>query len=207
VFTTLVDDAIRNMVRSANALVLDFFETFLGPLESEFGTRSSHTVGRSHSSVDRKGYQDRIEAINFALAHDDGLSQQDLAKADVILVGVSRSGKTPTCLYMALQFGIKAANYPLIPDDFDRGVLPPALEANRRKLFGLTIAPERLSRIRNERRPDSKYAQIANCRYEVEAAENMMRRYNIQWLNSTTKSIEEIATTIMQEINIERRVH
>jgi [pyruvate, water dikinase]-phosphate phosphotransferase / [pyruvate, water dikinase] kinase len=205
VFTTLVNPEIREAVRKADAFVLDLFESFLDPLEAEFGAKSTHTIGRSHSARDAKGYTHRIDAINFALAHDDGASSRDLDKADVILVGVSRSGKTPTSLYLSLQFGIRAANCPLIPEDFDRMSLPAALQAHRRKLFGLSIAPERLREIRNERRPNSKYADLENCRYEVQQAEKLMSREGIRWANSTTKSIEEIATTIMQEFKLERR--
>ena len=205
VFTTLVDPEIRQTVRTAEAFVLDLFESFLDPLEAEFGAKSTHTIGRSHSARDAKGYTHRIDAINFALAHDDGASARDLDKADVILVGVSRSGKTPTSLYLSLQFGIRAANCPLIPEDFDRMSLPAALQAHRRKLFGLSIAPERLREIRNERRPNSQYADLENCRYEVQQAEKLMSREGIRWANSTTKSIEEIATTIMQEFKLERR--
>ena len=205
VFTTLVNAEIRETVRGAEAFVLDFFESFLDPLEAEFGAKSTHTIGRSHSARDAKGYTHRIDAINFALAHDDGASSRDLDKADVILVGVSRSGKTPTSLYLSLQFGIRAANCPLIPEDFDRMSLPSALHAYRRKLYGLSIAPERLREIRNERRPNSKYADLENCRYEVQQAEKLMSREGIRWANSTTKSIEEIATTIMQEFKLERR--
>ena len=146
----------------------------------------------------------RIEAINYSLAHDDGQSHKNLEAADVILVGVSRSGKTPTSLYLAMQHGLKAANYPLIPEDFDRRQLPPALVPFKKKIFGLTISPERLSEIRTERRPDSRYASLQNCRMEVGEAEAMMRRANIRWLSSTTKSIEEIATTILQEVRPER---
>jgi len=205
VFTTLVNAEIRETVRKAEAFVLDFFESFLDPLEAEFAAKSTHTIGRSHSARDAKGYTHRIDAINFALAHDDGASSKDLDKADVILVGVSRSGKTPTSLYLSLQFGIRAANCPLIPEDFDRMSLPTALQAYRRKLYGLSIAPERLREIRNERRPNSKYADLENCRYEVQQAEKLMSREGIRWANSTTKSIEEIATTIMQEFKLERR--
>jgi regulator of PEP synthase PpsR (kinase-PPPase family) len=207
VFCTLIDDAVRDTVRRADALVLDFFEGFLNPLEAEFNTRSSHAVGRSHSVAHNKEYQDRIEAVNYALAHDDGLGSRELARADVILVGVSRSGKTPTCLYMAMQFGIKAANYPLTPDDFERGELPASVAPYLGKLFGLTIAPDRLSDIRRERRPDSRYARLDNCRYEVEEAEKLMRRHGIQWLNSTTRSIEEIATKVLQAVKLERRAY
>jgi regulator of PEP synthase PpsR (kinase-PPPase family) len=207
VFCTLVDDEVRGTLREADALVLDFFAGFLSPLEAELGTRSTHTVGRSHSAANNKDYLDRIEAVNFALAHDDGLGNKDFGRADVILVGVSRSGKTPTCLYMALQFGIRAANVPLTPDDFDRGVLPATIEPHLKRLYGLTIAPERLAEIRSERRPDSRYARLENCRYEVEHAERLMRRHGIPWLNSTTRSIEEIATKILQEVRLERRVY
>ncbi len=207
VFTTFVNSEVRDVVHKADAFVIDFFEVFLGPLESELGAKSSHTIGRSHSAQDKKGYTHRIEAINFALAHDDGASAKEFDKADVILVGVSRSGKTPTSLYLALQFGIRTANCPLIPEDFDRMSLPKSLESYRDKLFGLSISPERLREIRNERRPNSHYADLENCRFEVQQAEIMMRREGIRWVNSTTKSIEEIATTIMQEFKLERRAY
>ncbi len=207
VFTTLVDKAVRETIRRTDAFVLDFFEGFLAPLETELESHSTHKVGRTHGAMDKKEYQHRIEAVNFALAHDDGVSSQELPKADVILVGVSRSGKTPTCLYLALQFGVRAANYPLIPEDFDRRQLPQGLRSYRDKLFGLTIAPERLAEIRFERRPDSRYAELENCRYEVQQAEILMRREGVDWVNSTSKSIEEIATTVLQAFKLERRVY
>jgi len=207
VFTTLVDSAVRETIRSADAFVLDFFEGYLDPLEAELESHSTHKVGRTHGAMDKKEYQNRIEAVNFALAHDDGASSLELPKADVILVGVSRSGKTPTCLYLALQFGVRAANYPLIPEDFDRMQMPQALQSHRDKLFGLSIAPERLSEIRFERRPDSRYAALENCRFEVRQAETLMRREGVEWVNSTSKSIEEIATTILQAFKLERRVY
>lgn len=207
VFSTLVNSELREVLRRADALVIDFFETFIDPLEAGLGVKSSHTIGRSHSAMDKKEYQQRIEAINFAMAHDDGASHRELGQADVILIGVSRSGKTPTSLYLALQFGVMAANYPLIPEDFDRGKLPEALRAERTRLFGLTIAPERLHEIRKERRPGSKYADLDNCRYEVEEAEALMRREGIRCINSTSKSIEEIATTILRELRIQRQVY
>lgn len=207
VFSTLVNNEIRSILRQSEAFQLDFFEMFLDPLEAELGVKSTHTIGRSHSADDKKQYSNRIEAINFSIAHDDGVATGDFEKADVILVGVSRSGKTPTSLYLALQFGIRAANYPLIPEDFERLSLPKPLEAHRRKLFGLSILPERLREIRNERRPDSNYSRLENCRYEVQQAENLMKREGIRWVNSTTKSIEEISTTIMQEFKLDRRVY
>lgn len=202
VFTTLVNQELADIVHSADAYSLSFFENFLVPLEKELGIHSSHTIGRSRDSTDSSDYKKRIEAINYTLAHDDGITDRDLAEADVILVAVSRCGKTPTSLYMAMQFGLKVANFPLIPEDFDRGCLPSTLERHRGKLFGLTIQPNRLAQIREERRASSKYASIANCRYEINEAENMMRREGIRWLDSSTKSIEEISTTILQELNL-----
>ncbi len=205
VFSTLVDPEINYAVRCAHGLFLDMIQTFVEPLEKELGFKSTHSIGRGHNIADSKEYNQRIEAINFSLAHDDGQTHTGLADADVILVGVSRSGKTPTSLYLAMQYGIKAANYPLIPEDFERHTLPSALPKYRHKLFGLSIAPERLAEVRNERRPKSKYASIENCIEEVAAAEAMMRREGIRWLSSTTKSIEEIATTILQEVRLDRR--
>jgi regulator of PEP synthase PpsR (kinase-PPPase family) len=200
VFSTLVKAELSEVIQRANAMHMDLIQTFVAPLEQELGVKSTHTIGRSHNVVDSEEYKNRIEAINFSLAHDDGQSNKNLSSADVILVGVSRSGKTPTSLYLAMQYGVKAANYPVIPDDFERGKLPSALYAFKSKIFGLSIEPQRLSEIRNERRAGSKYASLENCRYEVNEAEAMMRREGIRWLSSTTKSIEEISTTILQEI-------
>jgi [pyruvate, water dikinase]-phosphate phosphotransferase / [pyruvate, water dikinase] kinase len=205
IFSTLVKSELSAIIRQCNGMHMDLIQTFVSPLEQELGVKSTHTIGRSHNIVDSEEYKNRIEAINFSLAHDDGQSHKNLSAADVILVGVSRSGKTPTSLYLAMQFGIKAANYPLIPEDFERGKLPSALPPFKGKIFGLSIAPDRLSEIRNERRPGSKYASIENCRYEVNEVERMMKREGIRWLSSTTKSIEEIATTILQEIKSEKR--
>ena len=202
VFTTLVNPNLADIVHQADALIIPFFETFLAPLEQEFAIKSTHTVGRSHGTANSSDYKNRIEAINYTLAHDDGITDRGLEEADVILVAVSRCGKTPTSLYLAMQFGLKAANYPIIPEDFERGKLPGSLEKHRAKLFGLTIDPERLAQVREERRPHSKYASLPNCRYEVAEAEKMMRREGIQWLDSSSKSIEEISTTILQQLKL-----
>ena len=208
VFVTLVNMEVLRVVQDGcKGMLLDMFATFVQPLERELGIKSLHRVGRFSDVSKSKEYHDRIEAINFSLDHDDGQSNRDLEGADVILVGVSRSGKTPTSLYLAMQHGLKAANYPLIPEDFERRQLPPALVPYRKKIFGLTISPERLAEIRSERRPNSRYASLENCRMEVAEAESMMRRSGIRWLSSTTKSIEEIATTILQEIRPERLVY
>jgi hypothetical protein len=205
VFTTLVNmEVLKVITEGCQGMLLDMFGTFVRPLETELQLKSNHRIGRFSDASKSKEYQSRIEAINFSLEHDDGQSNRDLEHSEVILVGVSRSGKTPTSLYLAMQYGIKASNYPLIPEDFERRHLPPALQAHKHKLFGLTIQPERLSEIRNERRPNSKYASLENCRLEVKEAETMMRRSGIRWLSTTTKSIEEIATTILQEVRPER---
>jgi len=205
VFTTLVDmDVLKVIQDGCQGMLLDMFGMFVQPLEKELMLKSNHRIGRFSDTSKSKAYQERIEAINYSLEHDDGQSNRDLEQSDVILVGVSRSGKTPTSLYLAMQYGLKASNYPLIPEDFERRHLPPALVPHKAKIFGLTIQPERLSEIRTERRPNSKYASLENCRMEVNEAESMMRRAGIRWLSTTTKSIEEIATTILQELHPER---
>ena len=199
VFATLVNREVLNVVRQeCQGLVMDMFGTFIAPLEDEFRVKSSHRVGRFSDVAKSQEYHDRIEAINFSLAHDDGQSARNLDSADVILVGVSRCGKTPTSLYLAMQHGIKAANYPLIPE----GSCP-----RSKKCFGLTIDPERLAQVRNERRPGSKYADLMNCHYEVREAETMMKKAGISWLSSTHKSIEEIATTILRDIRPDRLIY
>jgi hypothetical protein len=205
VFSTLVKPELAAVVRQSQGLQMDLIQTFIAPLEVELGIKATHTIGRSHNISDSVEYNRRIDAINFSLAHDDGQSNLNLEAADVILVGVSRSGKTPTSLYLAMQYGVKAANYPLIPDDFERGKLPPELLPHKAKTFGLSIAPDRLSEVRNERRPGSKYASLENCRYEVNEAEKMMQKEGIRWMSSTAKSIEEIATLILQEVRPDKQ--
>lgn len=207
VISTLARTEIAQVVGQAKALFLDCFEIFISPLERELGVRASHTVGRSHSVTDFVNYHHRIESVNYTLSHDDGVAGRDLSEADVILVGVSRSGKTPTCLYLAMQFGIRAANYPLIPEDFTRMQLPGELRALHGKLYGLTIKPERLQQIRTERRPGSQYATLDSCAFEVREAEALMRQEGIPYLDATSKSVEELATTILQEARLVRRIY
>ena len=207
VISTLARTEIAQVVGQANALFLDCFEIFISPLERELGVRASHTVGRTHSVSDFVNYHHRIESVNYTLSHDDGVSKSDLSDADVILVGVSRSGKTPTCLYLAMQFGIRAANYPLIPEDFSSMQLPGQLRALHGKLYGLTIKPARLQQIRTERRPGSKYATLQSCEFEVREAEALMRQEGIPYLDATSKSVEELATTILHEARLVRRIY
>jgi len=205
VISTLALTEIAQIVGQSNALFLDCFEIFISPLERELGVRASHAIGRTHNVSDFVNYHRRIESVNYTLSHDDGVSNRNLNDADIVLVGVSRCGKTPTCLYLAMQFGISAANYPLIPEDFSHMLLPTPLRSLHGKLHGLTIRPERLQEIRNERRPGSQYATLANCEYEVREAEALMRQEGIPYLDATSKSVEELATTILQEAKLLRR--
>jgi regulator of PEP synthase PpsR (kinase-PPPase family) len=202
---TFVNDEVRSVFEDVDGLRLDFFKTFIVPLALELGLQPARGTGQGRKVDDNTGYRHRIEAVNYALSHDDGASERHLSEAEVILVGVSRSGKTPTSLYLAMQFGIKAANYPLIPEDFERGRLPAALQQHRGKLFGLSIRPGRLHEIRSERRPDSQYAALDNCRNEVKLAETLMQRESIRWLDSTSQSVEELATKVMQACGLDGR--
>ena len=206
VFSTLVQEPLREVLKRSNALFLDFFDAFLTPLEAELQTRSSRAQGKAHGMADIHSYSLRINATNFAMANDDGGATQDYDHADVILVGVSRSGKTPTCLYMALQYGIFAANYPLTDDDFEQNRLPARLAPHQHKLFGLTIRPERLQQIRQERRPDSRYSSPAQVSYEVRAAEALFERTRVPYIDTTETSIEEIASRIIERAQLERRL-
>ena len=205
VFSTIVDEKINTFLRESNCIYMDIFAACVTQLEESLNTKSNSSIGRSHVSASSDAYRLRIEAINFTLAHDDGQFVHDLEHADVILVGVSRCGKTPTSLYLAMQYSVKAANFPLIPEDFERGTLPNTLLPHRHKLFGLSINPERLHEVRQERRPGSAYAELDQCKFEVAEAERMMRRENISWLSTTTKSIEEISTTALKILNLDRK--
>ncbi|WP_049621479.1 posphoenolpyruvate synthetase regulatory kinase/phosphorylase PpsR [Frateuria defendens] len=203
VVNTMADRGLCETVAASGALMLDVFAPFIGRLEEELGTKRSGAVNRLHGLVDFEKYEARINATNYALSHDDGIDV-DYAQADLILVGVSRSGKTPTCLYMALHYGVSAANYPLTDDDLDKLELPARLRPYRDRLFGLTIDPERLAQIREQRRPGSRYATLQQCRWELDQADRLLRRAGIACLNTTHVSIEEIASKILDRFGIER---
>jgi len=206
VFSTLVQDEFRSIVREANGLHLDIFDEFLEPLEEEFQSAPSHAPGRAHGMSDINAYMKRIEATNFALANDDGGVSRNYDVADVILIGVSRSGKTPTCLYLALQYGVYAANYPLTEEELEASDLPAILVEQKHKLFGLTIAPDRLRQIRKERRPLGNYSTAQQVRFELREAERLFKRYGISYVDTTEFSIEEIASRILDSTGVERRV-
>ncbi len=206
VINTVVDIELRKIIHSAGGLKLDPFNRLLREIEDGLGIKSDPGVGRAHSMADSNSYNDRIEATNYALSHDDGVNL-NLHKADMILLGVSRSGKTPTCLYLALHYGLKAANYPITDEDLERMRLPGDVMMHKDKLFGLTIDPFRLSQIRSERRPNSRYAQLRKCQNEVSDAEVIYHRNQISFLNTTHTSIEEISGKIMIALDLNKRLY
>ena len=205
VVNTVVDPDLNWLLAESGALMLDLFAPFIAPLEQELGVRRESRVGHAHGLVDFAAYEQRINATNYALTHDDGMDIH-YDDADVILVGVSRSGKTPTCLYMALHYGVKAANYPLTEEDLEGAELPKRLLRHRRKLFGLTIDPVRLHQIRSERKPNSRYATLETCRREVAAAEALFRQEGVPALSTTHTSIEEIAGKVLAQQGIHRHM-
>lgn len=203
IFQTFVDDKLRDIINSSTGMCYDFLNTFVEPIQRELGIAPVPKTHRTHS-IHEKTYDFRMDAINFALANDDGANLKDYDQADIILVGVSRSGKTPTSLYLALQYGIKAANYPFVEEDMQRLDLPEVLKRNKTKLFGLTITAQRLSQIREQRRANSRYASLRQCQLELAEVENLYRREQIPFLNSTHLSIEEISTKILAQTGLKR---
>ncbi len=206
VLLTVADPAIRKVLLQLPGQVLDIFSFAVSWMSKALGQAPEQHVGHAHGLVDPKAYQQRIDAVNYALHFDDGLGR-DYAEADVILVGVSRSGKTPTCLYLALHFGLKAANYPLTENDFDSTDLPRMLAPWQNKLFGLSIDPFRLAQIREARKPGSRYASLNTCRREVQFAERLFGRYRIPYLNTTETSIEEISAKVLSVLQLDKPLY
>jgi regulator of PEP synthase PpsR (kinase-PPPase family) len=204
VFSTLIDDEHRAIIADTQSHIIDFFDAFIKPLETELGIQSSHAEGLSHGISNEVVYMSRMDAINFALKNDDGVSTKEYKDADVILVGVSRSGKTPTCLYLAMQFGLRAANYPLTEKDMADGNLPKTLQPYRDKIFGLRINAERLHMIREIRRQHSEYASLAQCQKEIRLINSLFQMENIKSIDSSHISVEEIATSVIQLMRINR---
>ncbi len=203
IFHSIVSAELRSTIESCKGRCFDLLSTFVTPLESELNHKAKMGAQRSHGLED-SAYSRRIEAVNFALASDDGVACHHYGDADIILVGVSRSGKTPTCLYLAMQFGIKAANYPFIDQDMEELKLPKALKDNKSKLFGLTISPSRLHDIRSERKAGSRYASLSQCKMEIGMVERLFKKEKIGYLNTTKHSIEEISAKILQEKSMAR---
>ena len=207
VFCTLADSRLREILSRSNALVLDIFQAFIGTLEQELHIGSSHALGRFHAVTDKSSYEDRIGAVEFALNHDDGAGTRTYGDADIILIGVSRSGKTPTCVYLAMQFGISTANFPLTDEVLSCATLPTHLLDYRARLFGLTISPERLQKIRSERRPGSAYASPSRCRTEVREAEALFERHRVPCLDTSAASVEEIASRVLLRTGLRRNAY
>ena len=199
IFDTIVNQEVREVIFTSDAFKIDVFASFIRPLEKELGLASSRSIGKQHSIERNVAYHSRIEAMHYALDNDDGAITRDYDKADIILIGVSRSGKTPTCLYMALQFGVRAANYPLTEDDLDEMDLPKVLRPFKKKIYGLTINPRQLQAIRQERKPDSRYASARTCDNEIRGVESILRRAGIPFVDTTHYSIEEISTRILAD--------
>lgn len=205
VFLSIMDDETRAVFYRSNAITLDLFADFLDTLEKALGMTREATVGRAHGMSNSQRYDDRIEATNYALTHDDGVSLS-YSNAELVLVGVSRSGKTPTCLYMALHFGVRAANYPLTEEDLENQRLPVFLRSHKRRTVGLMIDADRLSQIRETRRPGSRYASLRQCHWEVDAAESLLRAEGIEVIHTTNSSVEEIASRILVQLGLQREL-
>ncbi|MGZ8219809.1 pyruvate, water dikinase regulatory protein [Methylomagnum sp.] len=199
VFSTLADRRLREVLRGSGGLVFDLFDAFIGQLEDALGETSAQAVGRAHGLNGSAHGRERVDALKFTLDTDDGLRAEAYGEADIILVGVSRSGKTPACLYLALQHGVRAANYPLTAEDLEREALPAPLLAHRSRLFGLTMNPERLHRLREERKAGSRYASLGRCREEIRAAVGLFKSAGIPCLDTSNLSVEEIGTRVLHE--------
>ncbi len=206
VFDTLVDPYVRDIINTANAINLDVFEGLISKLSEELGTPPTTLVGQTHAVTDSESYKARIDAVHFALDNDDGARTRHYDKADLILIGVSRSGKTPTSIYLSLQFGIRVANYPLTEEDLDDNRLPAVLRAHKQKLFGLMIDADRLVAIRSERKANSRYASFSQCQMELRAIEGIYISEGIKYLNVSEMSIEEISTRVLQMTGLKRRI-
>lgn len=206
VISTMVNTEIRDKIKQSNCFFIDVYESFLTSLENELHAPSENIIGQSHGMINPNEYNERIEAVNFSLDFDDGSKSEYYEQADIILVGVSRSGKTPTCLYLALQYGIRAANYPFTPEDLDSLILPKSLRHFKKKLIGLTIDPDRLYQIRQARKPNSTYAGLAQCQKEIKTLEAIYQTAHIPYLNSTSLSIEELSSKIMMLSGVQRKI-
>ncbi len=201
VFSSLVEPSARERIRqAAGEGFFDFFADYTPRLEMLLDSRARPTAGLLHGIANHGRYHQRIRALDYSMIHDDGAVTRNYEEADVILVGVSRSGKTPTCLYLALHHGLQAANYPLVEEDPETGGLPAPVAPYRERLVGLTLDPEQLQRIRAQRRATGRYSSLEQCRWEVTRAEALFHRHRIPVVDTTAISIEEIAAHITSEI-------
>lgn len=206
IFATLADDQIREIIAASNGVLFDLFDHFLAPLEKELGVASEHSVGSSHGVLNPNKYTARISALNYTMRTDDGVNTAHYDHAELIIIGVSRTAKTPTSLYLALHYGVSTANFPLLEEDLERARLPDKIIRHRKRLFGLTIDPVLLRQIRRARYANGRYAQLRQCEYEVSQAEALYRRERIPFVDTSAKSVEEISTTILHKFNLNREL-
>ena len=206
IFSTMLDDKVREVMKGGKGyFFMELFEIFVDPLSQELGIPPSRKPGRSHAITEPNTYIKRIDAINFAMSNDDGMRPDNFSRADVVLLGVSRSGKTPTCIYLAMHYGLLAANYPITEEDFEHGDLPKEIYAVKEKVYGLMIDAQRLHLIRQERRPNSAYASLARCQDDIRRAQVMFQRLGVRVLDTTSQSIEEIASHILKAVKLKQR--
>lgn len=206
ILSTLINPELRQILASAEGLYLDIFNTFILPIEEEIGCDAKLGLGRVHGIGEDEYYSERIDAVNYSLKTDDGVGANDYEQADVILIGASRTGKTPTSLYLAMHYGLKAANYPIVDEELDSHNLPTNLKGFKSKIFGLLVTAERLQNIRTKRRPDSTYSSLSQCQYEVRQTETMFQQQNIPFFDVSSMSIEEVASNIMDMLKISPRI-
>ena len=202
VLFTLVDDEVRHALEGAcrelNVPCLAILDPVFAALSAHLGAEIHHRPGYQH--VMDAEYFKRIEAMHYVLNHDDGQSTSDLDQADVLVLGVSRTSKTPTCIYLANR-GIKAANIPIVPGF----PLPDeVMEVNKPVIVGLTSDPKRLIEIRRNRLRMLKqdevtdYVDVDTVTREVNEARRLFSQNDWPVINVTRRSIEEVAATILQ---------
>ena len=206
ILSTLVKTEMRDILSSAKGLYLDVFDTFIAPLEREIGCEAKLGLGNVHGIVDDEYYSDRIDAVNYSLKTDDGVGAREYAQADVILTGASRTGKTPTSLYLAMHYGLKCANYPIVDEELENSSLPASLKNHKEKIFGLLVTPERLHNIRTKRRPDCQYSSLSQCQFEIRQTKALFQQENVPYFDVSSMSIEEIASNIINMLNISSRI-
>jgi len=204
IFSTLMDPKIRDIFDHPQVEFFDVCGTFLERLEGALEAKALRVPGFSRQ-IDFIDMANRVEAINYTLNHDDGTKLSEYDEADVILVGVSRSGKTPVSVYLSTHMGLKSANYPLTERDLDSYSIPKSLRENKKKVVGLTTKPELLESIRQKRYPNSKYAKRSTCIHELQQAQQIFLRNQLPVIDTSGKSIEELATQISQEIGLYKK--
>ena len=204
IFSTIMLPEVLKVFDTPEVELFDMYVAFLDRLERSLEVQPLRLPG-FYRHTDNVSISKRVEAIHYTLEHDDGTKIDELDDADVILVGVSRSGKTPASVYLATQMGLKAANFPLTIEFLTQYSLPEAIKRNIKRTVGLTTSPEMLRKVREKRYAASNYAKLVTCLEELDQAKNIFLKNKIPVVNTEGKSIEETATQIMQEIGLSRK--